>query len=94
MVNMRDINAGDIVKIVDAWDPEGRCRENGAGRMDHWLGQIMTVRRVCGDSCSMVEDEGEYHGTGWIWNSYCIDHIVEDDLVSADDMPDIDLFLQ
>lgn len=79
------LKPGDKVKIIDAWLPkEGHrarslCDENEEGRMDHWLGKIMTVRRVniSTNTVSMVEDANErIRADGWYWNRYCIDKIL------------------
>ena len=80
------LKPGDKVKIIDAWLPKegeddawGPCDENEEGRMDHWLGKVMTVREVniFSNDVEMVEDihEGIY-GCGWYWNRYCIDKIL------------------
>ena len=62
---------GDRVRIVDQW-VEGCC-QNTDGRMDHWLGQIMTIRDVRCDSYKMEEDKEEsYRGGGWYWSEACI----------------------
>ena len=80
------LKPGDKVKIVDAWLPKeerfhawGPCNENEEGKMDHWLGKVMTVREVSNFSndVRMAEDihEGVYTD-GWYWNRYCIDKIL------------------
>lgn len=58
---------GDKVRIVSEWG-EG-CRQSPDGRMDKWLGKVMTIRRVddTGSYYKMKEDKGEYADTGWYW---------------------------
>ena len=60
---------GDRVRIVDEWSPD--CLQSSGGRMDHWLGQVMTVRSIeCINGKNiyrMVEDIQEYNGAGWFW---------------------------
>ena len=82
------LKPGDKVKIIDAWLPKkdvsyalGPCNENINGKMDHWLGKIMTVKSRLGSSAHMEEDSEENwyeYGkpTGWYWNRYCIDKIL------------------
>lgn len=86
MVSIRELSIGMRVKIVNEWDDD--CGQNGEGRMDHWLGQIMTVRETYSDSVMMQEDSGEgILGHGWYWNAHCIDYIVPDEPFDCD-MPD------
>lgn len=62
---------GDKVRIVSEWD--NSCHQNNEGKMDKWLGKVMTIRAHW-DGCSykMKEDETEYRGDGWLWNENCI----------------------
>lgn len=61
---------GDRVRIVSEWG-EGCC-QNALGKMDKWLGKIMTVKYVGRSWYRMVEDTKEPDGTGWVWNENCI----------------------
>lgn len=73
---------GDIVKIVDCWSPF-TC-ENIDGRMDHWLGKTMTIKRAFSDDLyKMVEDAEEHGGRGWCWNIYCIEGLAEENKTNA-----------
>ena len=64
-------NVGDKVRIVSEWN--SGCNQNGAGEMDHWLGQVMTIREITTTgSYYMEEDQHEHYGDGWIWNDNCI----------------------
>lgn len=58
---MEKYKVGDKVRIVDKWDPEGT--QNREGKMDKWLGQTMTVRRVFDSFYGMEEDSGR-----WAWD--------------------------
>lgn len=60
---------GDKVVIVDKWGPD--CLQNYEGKMDHWLGQVMTIKTDKG-YYRMVEDAEENDGNGWFWNNSCI----------------------
>lgn len=58
---------GDKVRIVSKW--RGCCFQNEEGKMDKWLGKVMTIRgadyvRGC---YKMREDESEQDGYGWYW---------------------------
>ena len=61
---------GDRVRIVSKWG-DG-CNQNLKGKMDKWLGKVMTVRDAGVAFCSMVEDSTENGGYGWFWNENCI----------------------
>ena len=61
---------GDKVKIVKHWT--NKTNENSEGKMDKWLGKIMTIRKIDRDGYKMVEYLGENYGGGWFWNPYCI----------------------
>ena len=37
-------SVGDKVRIVSEWGPG--CNQNLEGAMDHWLGQVITIRTV------------------------------------------------
>lgn len=60
---------GDRVLIVPQW-PVG-AGQNSDGFMDHWLGQVMTIREVYVNRLHpyyrMEEDKGEHAGHGWFW---------------------------
>lgn len=58
---------GDKVRIVSKWGKG--CRQNSSGRMDKWLGKVMTIRSVDYVTLSykMDEDKDEHGGIGWTW---------------------------
>lgn len=68
---------GDRVRIVSEWG-EG-CYQNLSGKMDKWLGKIMTVRSIeYNISCyRMREDKGEHSNSGWYWFEDSIECIVK-----------------
>lgn len=80
---------GDKVRIVKQWGKNSY--QNGAGKMDHWLGKVMTVyecdtRRMEG-YYHMREDAGEYyHGPlhGWNWYENMIEGYASLEDVRAD----------
>ena len=56
--------------IVNKWNP--MCGENDEGLMEHWLGQVMTIRSVNEMCYRMEEDKDEGYHNGWCWNEYCV----------------------
>lgn len=61
---------GDKVRIVS----ERTFRMNNFGKMDKWLGKVMTIRSA-GQFSSiyrMEEDYGENYGCGWLWDDSMI----------------------
>lgn len=58
---------GNKVRIVCKWG-EG-CHQSPDGKMDKWLGKVMTIISVdCNRECyKMREDESEQDGYGWYW---------------------------
>ncbi len=84
MVDLSDLRPGMKIKIVDHWGPG--CYPSWDGRMDHWLGKIVTVLGVdeypddvFGPSVHIVEDRAEGLGNGWCWFPAAIDCIVQDE---------------
>lgn len=75
-MDISNIVSGDLVKIVDYW--HGNCGEASNGEMDHWLGQIMTVRCNEGDALRMEEDISESYN-GWYWFPDAIECVVQDE---------------
>lgn len=77
MLDIYELMHGDRVRIVSKWGPNSQ--HNPYGLMDHWLGQIMTVREVYGGHVKMMEDIDEYDGNtlpGWNWDNDMIECIV------------------
>ncbi len=65
-VKTMQYNVGDKVRIVSAWGPD--CCQNVEGKMDHWLGQVMTIRECAGSGYRMEEDQDENDDGGWYWS--------------------------
>ena len=64
---------GDKVRIVSVKN-EGRW--NPEGKMDKWLGKVMTIRKVNvvnPETYNMLEDQEERWGVGWCWYKNMID---------------------
>lgn len=62
---------GDKVRIVSK--KTGVCW-NSEGKMDKWLGKVMTIRDTLpGGIYSMKEDDGEFYGDGWCWHEEMIE---------------------
>lgn len=79
MVDVNTLRPGMKVKIVDYWVPG--CLQNNQGKMDKYLGAVVTILRVKNGFAFIEEDEGErLYGTNshWYWNSNCFDYIVDD----------------
>lgn len=75
---MAKYKVGDKVRIIDDWS-KGNGSQNWDGKMDHWLGQVMTIRDIVGTSTYyMVEDKGENGLSGWSWSEKMIAEKVED----------------
>ena len=84
MVDISILWPGDRVRIVNNWN--SGCCQNGAGKMDHWLGTIMTVKKCYPMFVRMEEDLFESGGCGWAWNAACIEEIVEQTSVYIEDL--------
>lgn len=61
---------GDKVLIVSKWNDH--TEENPEGRMDKYLGTVMTIRNIVRGGYKMQEDKNDYNNDGWFWNDYCI----------------------
>ena len=68
--NKMKYKVGDKVRIVSEWG-EGCC-QSPTGRMDKWLGKVMTVRDVGITLYRMVEDIEDNESGGWAWTENCI----------------------
>lgn len=95
MVSVQQLHPGMRVKIVPHW-VDG-CHQNTYGRMDHYLGTIVTVQEIFnsdiyGGYFTIEEDSGEFEGQDghWHWFGESVDCIIDelelpDFEVSADD---------
>ena len=61
---------GDKVRIVSKWGKN--CCQSPNGKMDKWLGKVMTVRDVGITLYRMVEDIEDNESGGWVWTENCI----------------------
>lgn len=66
---------GDRVRITT--DKSKSIRWNKRGKMDKWLGKVMTIRYVDENYYSMEEDYNEYSG-GWFWYEDMIDGLADE----------------
>lgn len=86
MVELSKLKPGAKVKIIDSW-VDG-CRQNSDGKMDHWLGKVVTVKEIRNKYFIIEEDYGEFRlqSGHWHWFPNAVDYIVYPD----NDLPDID----
>lgn len=75
------LQVGDQVRIVSEWNDNSGEASNG--EMDHWLGQVMTIRYIDSIEARMEEDIEELCGEGWHWYPAAIESVVTE----ADKMP-------
>ena len=68
--NKMKYKVGDKVRIVSKWGKG--CCPNPNGKMDKWLGKVMTVRYVGITIYRMVEDTEDNEWGGWVWTENCI----------------------
>lgn len=61
---------GNRVRIVSEWGKG--CYQNSKGKMDKWLGKVMTVKSVGKTLYKMVEDAEDNEKYGWYWSENCI----------------------
>lgn len=81
MIDMSQLYKGALVKIVDAW-PEGGAGEDDEGRMDCYLGQILTVSDIS-DGLNyffVEEDRDDYGDYTWYWYPKMVEYIVEEEI--------------
>lgn len=64
---------GDKVRIVD----HRTGPMNNFGKMDKWLGKVMTIRGCFLLGYWMEEDYGENNGYGWLWDDDMISGLAE-----------------
>lgn len=70
---MAKYKVGDKVRIVDY----RTYRMNDFGKMDKWLGKVMTIRDLSSPGYWMREDYGENNGYGWLWDDDMISGLAE-----------------
>lgn len=64
---------GDKVKIKS---DSPRKDWNPCGKMEHWIGKVMTIRAIEGKNIRMIEDIQE-HADGWFWNAEDLEKVEE-----------------
>lgn len=70
---MAKYKVGDKVRIVD----HRTGHMNNFGKMDKWLGKVMTIRECLLSGYWMEEDYGENIGYGWCWDDDMISGLAE-----------------
>lgn len=70
---MAKYKVGDKVRIADY----RTYRMNDFGKMDKWLGKVMTIRDLSSPGYWMREDYGENNGYGWLWDDDMISGLAE-----------------
>lgn len=70
---MAKYKVGDKVRIVD----HRTDHMNNFGKMDKWLGKVMTIRDLSSPGYWMREDYGENYGYGWLWDDGMISGLAE-----------------
>lgn len=94
MVDISSLNPGDQVKIVDRWvkSADGIMKWNELGRMDKYLGTMMTVVGFADEDCDslrMAEDQGD-----WWWYPEMLDCVVsQEELIPASETELMDMLL-
>lgn len=61
-----NIVVGSIVKVKDKRD----MHWNQSGKMDHWRGKVVKVRKISSGVIKIEDDRNEFHnsdGAGWTW---------------------------
>lgn len=70
---MAKYKVGDKVRIVD----HRTYNMNPYGKMNKWLGKVMTIRGLSSFGYWMEEDSGKYLGDGWMWDDSMISGLAE-----------------
>lgn len=82
---MAKYNIGDKVRIVS----ERTLGFNSSGKMDKWLGKVMTVNEVLYDGhYCMKEDAGEWmcgELNGWSWGDAMIKYKIDDETINKEE---------
>lgn len=74
-VDLLNVQVGDQILIVDRW--VRGCAQNSEGRMDMYLGKILTIDEIEQQHdqyfmCRVKEDNGR-----WLWNHNCIKKVIK-----------------
>ena len=74
----KKLKVGDKVRIIaDAPKNADGDTWNNEGRMNKWLGKVMTVSEITSEYAKMVEDKNEW-SDGWYWFPELIAYKIED----------------
>lgn len=77
MIDLNDLHIGDSVKIIDKWP--GNIGQNSAGKMDKYLGKIVTVSAIEYGNFRILEDNYENFGVKWFFSGEMVDYILSDE---------------
>ena len=88
---MNKYEVGNRVRIIPLDEFLNCGNRNPEGKMDHWAGKVMTIRKVDGNShYYMEEDRYETNCNlmpGWRWSERMIDGLVTDEIkINKDDL--------
>lgn len=76
---------GDRVLISREWSDAALAIVNSNGRMDKYMGTVMTIRGYSGEYYKMEEDQGDENRIGgWLWDDVMIDGPADDNSSSVD----------
>jgi len=91
MIDFEDVHRGDKVRIVSEWLDENGT-QNHEGKMDKYLGAVMTVREVHDGYLKMEEDSCDDRSAdrdGWFWFEDLIDCVIGPELASDEDFANL-----
>lgn len=80
---MAKYKIGDKVRIKKVEECDGSLTWNHNGEMDHWCGQIMTIREIDPDGDYRMEEDINENNGGWFWKEEWLEPITyftKDDL--------------
>lgn len=77
MVEIGKLSPGMRVKVVDQWNEN--THENHSGRMDKYLGKVVTIKATS-RLAAYIEEDDRGNGRRWCFNKWCFDHIVYEEL--------------
>ena len=83
MVDASLLYPGVKVRIIDSWDklPSHDRWQAPSGKMDHWLGQIVTIKKVTkhGNGWFKIEEDIDENACGgWVWKANGFSEIVDE----------------
>ena len=66
----QEFKVGDKVRVA-----KRHWTFNVLGKMDKWIGHVMTIREIGFTSTKMEEDKNENDARGWDWNYECLEPV-------------------